>query len=71
VAAYNELNPVRAGLCADPKVYRYGGYAEALAKGIPGASMRMLATTRERLRAYHERELLPSDSRGMRWQRSW
>ena len=32
-AAYIELNPVRAGLCADPKDYRYCGYAEALAKG--------------------------------------
>src|SRR6202043_18280 len=31
VAAYIELNPVRAGLCADPKDYRYCGYAEALA----------------------------------------
>jgi hypothetical protein len=33
VAAYIELNPVRAGLCADPKDYRYCGYAEAVAKG--------------------------------------
>jgi putative transposase len=33
VVAYIELNPVRAGLCADPKDYRYCGYAEALAKG--------------------------------------
>ena len=33
VAAYIELNPVRAGLCADPKDYRYCSYAEALAKG--------------------------------------
>ena len=33
VAAYIELNPVRAGLCADPKDYRYCGYAEALARG--------------------------------------
>ena len=33
VAAYVELNPVRAGLCADPKDYRYSGYAEAFAKG--------------------------------------
>jgi len=32
VAAYIELNPVRAGLCDDPKDYRYCGYAEALAK---------------------------------------
>lgn len=33
VATYIELNPVRAGLCTDPKDYRYCGYAEALAKG--------------------------------------
>jgi putative transposase len=33
VTAYIELNPVRAGLCADPKDYRYCGYPEALAKG--------------------------------------
>jgi hypothetical protein len=33
MAAYIELNSVRAGLCADPKDYRYCGYAEALAKG--------------------------------------
>jgi len=36
VGAYIELNPVRAGLCADPKDYRYCGYAEALAKGTGG-----------------------------------
>lgn len=33
VAAYIELNPVRAALCADPKEYRYCGYAEALVHG--------------------------------------
>jgi putative transposase len=33
IAAYVDLNPVRAGLCADPKDYRYCGYAEAVAKG--------------------------------------
>jgi putative transposase len=33
VAAYIDLNPVRAALCTDPKDYRYCGYAEALAKG--------------------------------------
>jgi putative transposase len=37
LAAYIDLNPVRAGLCADPKEYRYCGYAEALAKGTAGA----------------------------------
>jgi REP element-mobilizing transposase RayT len=31
VAAYIDLNPVRAGLVADPKDYRFCGYAEAVA----------------------------------------
>ncbi len=31
VAAYIALNPVRAGLCQDPKDYRFSSYAEALA----------------------------------------
>ena len=33
VAAYIDLNPVRAGLCEDPKGYRWCGYAEAAAGG--------------------------------------
>jgi hypothetical protein len=33
MAAYIELNPVRAGLCEDPKDYRYCGYAEAVGSG--------------------------------------
>jgi putative transposase len=32
VAAYIELNPLRAGLCDDPKDYRFCSYAEAVAK---------------------------------------
>ena len=32
LAAYVDLNPIRAGLCTDPKDYRYCGYAEAVAK---------------------------------------
>jgi putative transposase len=32
VAAYIDLNPLRAGLCEDPEDYRYSGYAEAVAK---------------------------------------
>ncbi len=31
VASYIALNPVRAGLCQDPKDYRFSSYAEALA----------------------------------------
>ena len=41
VAAYIVLNPVRAALCADPKEYRYCGYAEALAKGSAAAQERL------------------------------
>jgi putative transposase len=33
VAAYLDLNSVRAGLVKDPKDYRFCGYAEALARG--------------------------------------
>ena len=33
IAAYIDLNPVRAGLCEDPKDYRYCAYAEAIATG--------------------------------------
>ena len=32
IAAYIDLNPVRAGLCEDPKDYRYCDYAEAIAE---------------------------------------
>jgi hypothetical protein len=32
IAAYIDLNPVRAGLCEDPKDYRYSSYAEAIAQ---------------------------------------
>ena len=32
IAAYIDLNPVRAGIVADPKDYRFCGYAEAVAK---------------------------------------
>jgi REP element-mobilizing transposase RayT len=31
IAAYIDLNPVRAGLVSDPKDYRWSGYAEAVA----------------------------------------
>jgi REP element-mobilizing transposase RayT len=33
MAAYIDLNPVRAGIVRDPKDYRYGGYGEAVAGG--------------------------------------
>jgi putative transposase len=39
VAAYIDLNPLRAGLCQDPKDYRYSGYAEAIAKNSAQAKL--------------------------------
>ena len=30
MASYIDLNPVRAGICKDPKDYRYSGYGEAI-----------------------------------------
>ena len=36
VAAYIDLNPVRAGLVADPKDYRFCGYGEAVGEGGAG-----------------------------------
>ena len=33
VAAYIDLNPVRAGICRDPKDYRWSGYGEAVGGG--------------------------------------
>jgi REP element-mobilizing transposase RayT len=36
MAAYIDLNPVRAGIVEDPKDYRFCGYAEAVACSRPG-----------------------------------
>ena len=44
VACYIDLNPVRAGLCGDPKEYRFCGYAEAVAggEGARGGLLRVM-----------------------------
>ena len=54
MAAYIELNPVRAGICEDPKDYRWSSHGEAVSGGRRGRS------AREILR------WLVSDDRGMR-----
>jgi hypothetical protein len=38
MAAYIDLNPVRAGIVDDPKDYRFCGYAEAVAGGLEAKS---------------------------------
>src|SRR6202521_4094977 len=53
VAAYIVLNPVRAALCADPKEYRYCGYAEALAKGSAAAQERLRTRSEEHTSELH------------------
>lgn len=40
VAAYIDLNPVRGGVCEDPKDYRWSGYGEAV--GVGGKARRGL-----------------------------
>ncbi len=47
VLAYIALNPVRAGLCRDPKDYRFSSYAEALA-GNPQALSALRQIMREK-----------------------
>src|SRR5690606_9684375 len=46
IAAYIELNPVRAGIVGDPKDYRWSGYGEAVAGKV---------LARERLARLHGR----------------
>ncbi len=48
VSAYIALNPVRAGICQDPKDYRFSSYAEALAgnaKALSGLRFMMREKT--------------------------
>ncbi|MFQ3243214.1 MAG: hypothetical protein ACI9JZ_002924 [Lentimonas sp.] len=41
MAAYIDLNPVRAGIVEEPKDYRFCGYAEAVA-GVVGAKQGLI-----------------------------
>ena len=45
VAAYIDLNPVRAGLVDDPKDYRWCGYAEAVASDTSVRKSKQAITT--------------------------
>jgi putative transposase len=69
VAAYIELNPLRAGLCTDPKDYCYCGYAEALAgsararQGIQTILGHPKASSWQELRRHYQEHLLNRGSR--------
>ena len=68
VAAYVDLNPVRAGLVADPKDYRWCGYAEAVAGRAQAREGLMSfchsADWREAARQYRELLLVKSGRAG-------
>jgi len=55
VAAYIELNPVRAGIVEDPKDYRWCGYAAGLA-GVALAREGIREVVRQFLAVYNKRE---------------
>ncbi len=69
VAAYIDLNPVRAGLCEDPKDYRWCGYAEAL--GGSKRARRGLCRVMGRALDSWEQRAARSLTTGAEWYRSW
>lgn len=52
IAAYIDLNPVRAGIVADPKDYRFCGYGEAVSGGKKAQSGLLRAIAGPRSRAW-------------------
>ena len=65
MAAYIDLNPVRAGMVEDPKAYRWCGYGEAVAgKRQAREGLRVIATALESGRE-------PTLSRGLEVYRTW
>lgn len=62
VAAYIDLNPVRAGLVSRPEDYRWSGYGEAMGtgKGCETAKIGLGSIQREALEAPGRPECLPS-----------
>jgi len=69
MAAYIDLNPVRAGLAKDPKDYRWCGYAEAVA-GSKRARRGLCRVVDSPLDSWHEKAG-PSDLTAAEWYRCW
>ena len=53
IAAYIDLNPVRAGMVTDPADYRWSSYGEATGGGAGGRGAKARAGLVRALRAYH------------------
>lgn len=60
VAAYIDLNPVRAGIVKDPADYRFCGYGEAVATGGLGTRLHLRKTSPNPPEAESDRALLAS-----------
>ncbi len=60
VACYIDLNPVRAGMCEDPKDYRFCGYAQAVSgeRGARRGLMRLLESNNWRGASAEYRRIL-------------
>jgi hypothetical protein len=69
MAAYIDLNPLRAGLCDDPKDYRWCGYAEAVA-GSKRARRGLCRVLDRPLDSWDEPPT-PSDLTASGWYRCW
>ena len=59
IAAYIDLNPVRAGMVADPKEYRWSGYGEAVGGGRLAREGLRVAVEARLQRPVTARKLLP------------
>jgi hypothetical protein len=59
VAAYIDLNPVRAGICEDPATYRWSGYGEAMASSGRGSGEKARAGL---VRAWQAHQGTPADA---------
>ena len=69
IAAYIDLNPVRAGLCKDAKDYRWCGYAEAVA-GSKRARRGLCRVLERSLDSWDEKSTR-SDLTAAEWYRCW
>ena len=69
MAAYIDLNPVRANICEDPKDYRWCGYAEAL--GGSRRARRGLCRVMERPLDSWEERAAKALTTGAEWYRTW
>src|SRR5690606_21030716 len=72
IAAYIELNPVRAGLVDDPKNYRWSGYGEAMAgKKLARRNLSYLHSRTRAWQAHQKHEAHGSQRKhkqGIAWQ---